>query len=65
MMGKPPPSPPGVARKLDAVELRMGNLRRELEAETDTSIKAAILYHMGSLYEHELGRASDAVDHYG
>ena len=65
MMGKPPPSPPGVARKLDAVELRMGNLRRELDAETDASIKAAILYHMGSLYEHELGRASDAVDHYG
>ena len=64
MIAKPPPSPPGVARKLDLVELRMGNLRRELEAETDPSVRAAILYHMGSLYEHELGRPADATDHY-
>jgi uncharacterized protein HemY len=64
MMGKPPPSPPGVARKLDAVELRMGNLRRELRAERDSSVKAAILYHMGSLYEHELDCAAEAFDHY-
>lgn len=60
MIGKPPPSPPGVTRKLDLVELRMGNLRRELEAEGDPSVRAAILHHMGSLYEHELGRSSKA-----
>jgi Flp pilus assembly protein TadD len=64
MIGKPPPSPPGATRKLDLVELRMGNLRRELGAETEPSIRAAILYHMGSLYEHELGRSSDASDCY-
>ncbi len=64
MIGKPPPSPPGVTRKLDLVELAMGNLRRELGAETEPSTRAAILYHMGSLYEHELGRSSDARDCY-
>ncbi|MGB5219514.1 MAG: hypothetical protein WBN60_00680, partial [Polyangiales bacterium] len=64
MIGKPPPSPPGGPRKLDLVELRMGNLRRELGAETDPSIRAAILHHLGCLYEHELGRSSDARDCY-
>jgi hypothetical protein len=64
MMRKPPPSPPGVMRKQDLVELQMGNLRRELGAETDASIRAAILQHMGSLYEHELGRSSEANDYY-
>jgi lipopolysaccharide biosynthesis regulator YciM len=63
-MRKPPPSPPGVMRKQDLVELQMGNLRRELGAETDASIRAAILQHMGSLYEHELGRSSEANDYY-
>ena len=28
---------------MDLVELRMGNLRRELEAESEASIRAAIL----------------------
>ena len=64
MIGKPPPSPPGVTRKLDLVELRMGNLRRELDAELEPRIRAAILHHMGSLYEHDLGRSSDARDCY-
>ncbi len=64
MIGKPPPSPPGGPRKLDLVELRMDNLRRELGAETDPSIRAAILHHLGCLYEHELGRSSDARDCY-
>ena len=35
MIGKPPPRPPGPSRKLDLVELRIANLRRELEAETE------------------------------
>ncbi len=60
MIEKPPPSPPGVTGKLDLVELRIGNLRRELGAETDASIRAAILYHIGSLFEHDLGRLADA-----
>jgi hypothetical protein len=42
----------------------MGNLRRELAAEPDASIRAAILYHMGGLYEHELGRPADARECY-
>lgn len=67
MIGKPPPRPPlqrGPARKLDLVELRIANLRRELEAETEPASQAAILYQVGALYERELERASDAVDHY-
>ena len=35
MIGKPPPRPPGPARKLDLVELRIANLRRELESESE------------------------------
>jgi len=65
MIGKPPPRPPGPARKLDLVELRIANLRRELEAETEPTSHAAILYQIGALYEHELERVSDAIDHYG
>ena len=64
MMGKPPPRPPGVARKPSSAELRMGNLRRELDAEADPSLRAAILYHMACVYEHELGNTSDAIEHY-
>ena len=64
MIGKPPPSPPGVTGKLDLVELRIGNLRGELDAETDDVIRAAILYHMGSLFEHDLGRSADALSCY-
>lgn len=63
-MGKPPPSPQGGARKLDPFELRIANLRRELEAERDGTVKAAILYHMGSLYEHERAHIPEAVHHY-
>jgi len=65
MIGKPPPRPPGPARKLDLVELRIANLRRELEAETEPVSQAAILYQVGALYEHELKRVSEAFDHYG
>jgi tetratricopeptide (TPR) repeat protein len=65
MIGKPPPRPPGPARKLDRVELRIENLRRELEAETEPASQAAILYQMGALYERDLERHADAVDHYG
>ena len=60
MIGKPPPSPPGVSRKPDLVELRMANLRRELEAETEAPVRGSILYHMGALFEHELDRPADA-----
>ena len=65
MIGKPPPRPPGPARKLDLVELRIANLRRELEAESEPTSHAAILYQIGALYEHQLERVSDAMDHYG
>lgn len=64
MIGKPPTSPAGAARKRDLVELRIANLRRELEAETDLTTRAAILYQVGALYEHELDQASDAMDQY-
>jgi tetratricopeptide (TPR) repeat protein len=47
------------------VELRIANLRRELDAETEPSSQAAILYQVGALYEQELGRVSEAFDHYG
>jgi len=65
MIGKPPPNPAGAARKRDLVELRIANLRRELEAEAEPARQAAILYQMGALHEHELGQVSLAVDHYG
>ncbi len=64
MIAKPPPRRPGAARKLDLVELRIANLRRELEAETEPMSQAAILYQAGALYEHELEQVSDAIDHY-
>jgi predicted Zn-dependent protease len=65
MMGKPPPSPTGATRKHDLVELRIANLRRELDAETEPTVQAAILYQVGALYEHELERVSEAFEHYG
>ena len=52
MIERPPSSPPGAARKRDLIELRVANLRRELEAETDPTAEAAILYEVGVLYEH-------------
>ena len=65
MIDNPPPRPAGPSRKIDLVEIRIANLRRELEAETEPSHQAAILYEVGALYEHELDRVSDATDHYG
>jgi tetratricopeptide (TPR) repeat protein len=65
MIEKPPTRPPGATRKPDLVELRIANLRRELEAETEATSQAAILYQMGALYEHELEQVSEAIDHYG
>lgn len=64
MIGKPPPTLTGPARKRDLVELRIANLRRELEAETDPCTQAAILYEMGTLCEHELQSLPDAMGHY-
>lgn len=61
MMDKPPQEPARSARKLDLVELRIANLQRELEADSDPSARAAILYHMGSLYEHDLARMDQAT----
>jgi tetratricopeptide (TPR) repeat protein len=65
MIGKPPPRPPGPSRKVDLIELQIANLRRELEAETEPTNQAALLYQVGALYEHELERVSDAFEHYG
>ena len=64
MIEQPPPRPMLSDRKIDAVELRIGNLRRELEADPEPSNQAAILYEVGAVYEHELGQVSSAVDHY-
>lgn len=65
MIGMPPPSPEGSPRHRDLIALRIANLRKELEAETEPEIKAAILYEMGALHEHELGESRAAFDHYG
>jgi uncharacterized protein HemY len=59
------PSPFMSERKLNSVELRIANLRRELEADAEPSSQAAILYQIGALYEHELKQVSVAVDYYG
>jgi Tfp pilus assembly protein PilF len=64
MMGNPRTRPPGTAHRPSSTELRIGNLRRELDAECDPTIQAAILYHVGSLYEHELRSPSEALEHY-
>ena len=52
------------ARRRDLVELRIANLRRELDAETEPRAQAAILYQVGTLYEHELEQRSDAMEQY-
>jgi len=52
-------------RKRDLVELRIINLRRELEAEPEPMTRAAILYQVAALYEHELAQSSEAFAHYG
>lgn len=64
MIGKPPPRPSGPVHKLDFVELRVANLRRELAAQTEPRSRAAILYQIGALYEHDLGRMPDAIEQY-
>ncbi len=64
MIGQPPPSPPGATRKRDLVELRVANLRRELEAETDPTAEAAILYEVGILCEHALDQPEEASKQY-
>lgn len=61
MMDKPPQEPARSSRKVDLIELRIANLQRELEADFDPSARAAILYHMGSLYEHDLARTEQAM----
>ena len=63
-MGKPPQRPPGAMNKPSSAELRMMNLRRELDVETESSIRAAILYQMALGYEHDLGRTPDALQLY-
>ncbi|MGB8222043.1 MAG: hypothetical protein WCF10_05625, partial [Polyangiales bacterium] len=65
MIEQPSPRALPSDRKVDSVELRIGNLRRELEADPEPSNQAAILYEVGALYEHELGQVSAAMDHYG
>jgi len=64
MVAKPPPSPPGAVRKRDLTELRVANLRREIDAETDPAAEASILYEVGLLYEHVLDRVDDACAYY-
>ncbi|NNK06528.1 MAG: hypothetical protein HKP50_04400 [Myxococcales bacterium] len=51
-------------RRRDLVELRIANLRRELDAVTEPRARAAILYEVGALYEHELELASEAMEQY-
>lgn len=60
-MEEPPPEPVRGMRKLDRVELRIANLERELESDADPSTRAAVLYHIGSLYEHDLDRIDEAM----
>ncbi len=64
MIEQPPSSPPGASGKRDLIELRVANLRRELEAETDPTAEAAILYEVGLLYEHALDRPEEAFAQY-
>ena len=65
MIEEPPPRPGGASRKQDLILLRIANLCRELDAETEPMSQAAILYRIGALYEHELAQASEAAEHYG
>lgn len=65
MIEQPPMSAGKIARRRDLVELRIANLRRELGAETEPPLQAAILYQVGVLYEHELAQVADAMEQYG
>jgi tetratricopeptide (TPR) repeat protein len=60
-MDRPPPEPLRAARKSDLADLRIANLHRELEADPDPMAKAAILYHIGSLHEHDLDHVAEAL----
>jgi len=64
MIEKPPSRAPGATRKRDFIELRVANLRRELEAETEPTAEAAILYEVGVLYEHALDQPEEASKQY-
>jgi hypothetical protein len=64
MIEKPAMGLADTARRRDLVELRVANLRRELGAETEPRLQAAILYQLGSLYEHELEQTSEAMEEY-
>lgn len=64
MIEKPPMSQAEAARRRDRVELRIENLRRELGAETEPRLRAAILYQVGTLYEHELDQVPEAMAQY-
>ncbi|MEM7135432.1 MAG: tetratricopeptide repeat protein [Myxococcota bacterium] len=61
MVGDPPSRPTKAIRKRDLTELRIDNLRRELDAETDARSQAAILYEIGILLEHDLNRPAEAA----
>lgn len=63
-MARPSTSSTRPSRLRERLELQVTNLRRELEAETDPSTEAAILYEVGCLYEHALGDRDEAVEHY-
>ena len=64
MRGTSPPGPSEAARKHDRIELRIDILRREIEATTGPEERAALLYELGSLYEHQLRRPNEAIEQY-
>lgn len=64
MVAEPSSSPARASRRRDLTELRVANLRRELDAETDPRSQAAILYEIGLLQEHDLGLPDDACKSY-
>ncbi len=64
MITRPPPRPSEGPHKRDLVEMRIVNLRRELEANADPWARAAVLYEIGSLYEHQLERVPEALQYY-
>lgn len=64
MVGEPPSGPTRANRRRDLTELRIANLRRELDAETDPRSQAAILYEVGILQEHDLVLPEEASASY-
>ncbi len=63
-MDNPPPEHPRASRKAELLEERLFNLRREAGFADDPAERAAIFFHLGSLYEHECGRPLDAMHCY-